>query len=34
MLKRYPFICGGREGDAYNEYMLISGMLIMRVNCT
>ena len=26
-------ILQGHEGHAYNEYMLISGMLITRVDC-
>ena len=33
MLKKYLFVCGDCEEYAYNEYMLISGMLITRVNC-
>ena len=33
MLKKYLFVWGDHEGYAYNEYMLISGMLITRVCC-
>ena len=34
MHKKYLFVWGDHEGYAYNEYMLISGMLITRVCCT